>query len=256
MDGRFRSSVKRSPRSCKASQRSDARPETRTRRRTRGDAARVTRSGFDLGYRSAEDSYYDPPSEGEDEDGKGAAAKLAKEAKPVPQIDRVELQTLCNTIRNVVIPTWVDRPPANLADASHGKLKADVIYILFTVIFPFVFVPLWSAGTSRQQGMLANMMALVVGLNIACSYSTSDLAANHFAEAMRAYLSTMLTLFPHVHLVPIITTPCTFPSSSSSGDPSYCCPSGTTSASMVSCRGSRRTAVSVRSPLPSCPSAR
>ncbi len=46
-------------------------------------------------------------------------------------------------IRNVTLPTWVGRPPVNLGEASHGKLKANDYLVLF------------SFSTPRGAGILA-----------------------------------------------------------------------------------------------------
>ncbi|KAJ7061907.1 hypothetical protein B0H15DRAFT_794832 [Mycena belliarum] len=55
--------------------------------------------------------------------------------------DQLELVRDC--IKNVHLPTWVGRPPTNLGEAAHGKLKAHELLILFTVIFPLIIPELW-----------------------------------------------------------------------------------------------------------------
>lgn len=158
---------------------------------------------LDVDYVSVEDADYAPESDAEDdEDGREASARLAKERRGVMQIAPAELQALRQGIVDVILPSWVARPPANLGEAAHGKLKADTLFVVFTVVIPFVFVMLWSSAAQRQRQMLANVMALVVSINIACSYSTSTEAADVFARDFKQYLETMLHLFPHAHLVP------------------------------------------------------
>ena len=41
-------------------------------------------------------------------------------------------------IHDVQLLTWVQRPPSNLGEPSHGKLKAHELLVLFSVIFPLV----------------------------------------------------------------------------------------------------------------------
>ncbi|EDR03667.1 uncharacterized protein LACBIDRAFT_307102 [Laccaria bicolor S238N-H82] len=54
-----------------------------------------------------------------------------------------ELRAICLCIQEVALPTWVARPFTNLGEARHGKLKADVYLVLFTVILPHVLPGLW-----------------------------------------------------------------------------------------------------------------
>jgi len=39
--------------------------------------------------------------------------------------DTFSLLQIYHCITNTVIPTWIDWPPLNLGEKSHGKLKAD-----------------------------------------------------------------------------------------------------------------------------------
>jgi hypothetical protein len=49
-----------------------------------------------------------------------------------------ELQEIINCIQNITLPTWDQRPPINIGEPSHGKLKAHEYLSLFTCIFPLV----------------------------------------------------------------------------------------------------------------------
>ncbi len=52
-------------------------------------------------------------------------------------------------IADTAIPTWIDRPPTNLGEKAHGKLKADQWFTLFSVFFPLILPEIWG---SRQLG--------------------------------------------------------------------------------------------------------
>jgi hypothetical protein len=54
-----------------------------------------------------------------------------------------ELSQIHACLSNAVIPSWVERPPKNLGEKSHGKLKADQWLILFSVFLPLVLPEIW-----------------------------------------------------------------------------------------------------------------
>jgi len=64
--------------------------------------------------------------------------------------DALTLVEIHNCITNVAIPSWVNRPPANLGEKSHGKLKADHWLTLFTVIFPLILPEIWSRTKTQH----------------------------------------------------------------------------------------------------------
>ncbi|PPQ80657.1 hypothetical protein CVT24_011676, partial [Panaeolus cyanescens] len=55
----------------------------------------------------------------------------------------VQLTTIRTCIANAVIPSWVERPPRNIGEASHGKLKADTWLSLFSVFLPLIIPEIW-----------------------------------------------------------------------------------------------------------------
>ncbi|KAK7031907.1 hypothetical protein R3P38DRAFT_2774377 [Favolaschia claudopus] len=46
----------------------------------------------------------------------------------------------------VRIPSWIDRPPTNLGEKAHGKLKADNWLVLITIFFPLILPEMWYEG--------------------------------------------------------------------------------------------------------------
>jgi len=71
----------------------------------------------------------------------------------------------------VTIPSWLERPPTNLGEKSHGKLKADMWRILFTVFLPLILPELWHDASMPDQLdhsklLLENFHSLVYCTNI------------------------------------------------------------------------------------------
>jgi hypothetical protein len=49
-----------------------------------------------------------------------------------------QLQAIMDCIQDSSLPTWIQRPPINLGEPGHGKLKAQEFLSLFTCIFPLI----------------------------------------------------------------------------------------------------------------------
>ncbi|KAJ7165541.1 hypothetical protein C8R43DRAFT_1164869 [Mycena crocata] len=94
-------------------------------------------------------------------------------------------------LAGVVIPSWIDRPPVNLGEKSHGKLKADNWLVLFTVFFPLI-IP--SFGTDKK--LLDNFHDLIAATNILCSYAVIPAEADTYLEHYLNYLRSSKSLFP------------------------------------------------------------
>ncbi|KAJ7271760.1 hypothetical protein C8J57DRAFT_1179741 [Mycena rebaudengoi] len=98
----------------------------------------------------------------------------------------------------IVLPSWIDRPPVNLGEKAHGKLKADNWFVLFSVCFPLIIPELWYRASSgrREQKLLLNLHDLVGATNILCSYTTSPKEADEYTEMYLRYLQSSKSLFP------------------------------------------------------------
>ncbi len=175
--------------------------------------SRLTQSDVDVCYHDIDDSDYHP-AEGDDNDmmhaesegecrsttsASGSSAQAYTEELSV--FDEQAIKDLRAAISDVFLPTWLDRPPANLGEASHGKLKADTYFVLFTVILPLHLVEFWTAAP-RQARMLRNFCDLVTCTNIACAYSASDVGSRKFEEHYQSYSKSSVALFPSCRTVP------------------------------------------------------
>ncbi|KZV99787.1 hypothetical protein EXIGLDRAFT_579620, partial [Exidia glandulosa HHB12029] len=106
--------------------------------------------------------------------------------------------------QHIILPTWVERPPINLGEKIHGKLKAETVLTLFTVVLPLVLPEIWSrAGASdRHRILLANFAHLVAATNIVAAYATSDALADAYLEHLMEYRRSRTLLWPDLHAVP------------------------------------------------------
>jgi hypothetical protein len=106
-------------------------------------------------------------------------------------------------IADVVLPTWMARPPKNLGEKSHGKLKADNWFVLFTVHLLVALVELWGVSSdARQRQLLGNFANLVTCTNIVCSFSVTDAQADEYTTCYVRYRQTLRSLFPGMRSVP------------------------------------------------------
>ncbi|KAJ7243885.1 hypothetical protein B0H12DRAFT_1236244 [Mycena haematopus] len=115
-----------------------------------------------------------------------------------------ELGSIRACIRNVALPTWVGRPPTNLGEAKHGKLKAHEYLTLFSVIFPLIIPEFWWKKGEKELALLQNFHHLVACTNIISSFSTSDAQADQFTAHYVKYRAALPLLFtsPKFHSVP------------------------------------------------------
>nr|GAT43797.1 predicted protein [Mycena chlorophos] len=92
--------------------------------------------------------------------------------------DKSRLAQLRAAIQEIILPTWVARPPGNLGEPGHRSLKADQYLILFTVILPLVIPEIGFDGSSdRQTIMLKSFQDLVAATIILTAFQTSIEAA-------------------------------------------------------------------------------
>lgn len=140
-----------------------------------------------------DDEDFEPDEESEDETTEG------DEIQPTCVFNEESLSKIRDCLFNAAIPTWLARPPTNLGEKSHGKLKADQWLVLFSVFLPLVLPEIWSAtGDKYQQSLLSNFADLVTCTNIVCAYSTSNTAADAYMEHYVRYRQSSTKLFPNV----------------------------------------------------------
>jgi hypothetical protein len=105
-------------------------------------------------------------------------------------------------IRDVLLPTWVERPLANLGEARHGSLKAHELLTLFVDIFPLILPELWWNSSEQEMGLLHNFCYLIASTNITVSYSISATDPDLYMEYYLKFRTTLQGLFPAILSVP------------------------------------------------------
>ncbi len=152
-------------------------------------------SGSDTDFEPTEATDSDWQSDGSERDEAWHAACVFTQ-------DQLAQIHLC--LAETVIPAWVERPPINLGQKSHGKLKADQWLKLFSVFLPLILPELWSLTpiSSQNHMLLDNFHDLVTCTNILCAYTVSNDSADLYFDHYISYCKSSKVLFPNVKTRP------------------------------------------------------
>ncbi|KAF8221792.1 hypothetical protein L208DRAFT_1326001, partial [Tricholoma matsutake] len=109
------------------------------------------------------------------------------------------LQAIRNCIHDITLPTWIQRPPTNLGEPSHGKLKAWEYLTLFTCIFPLIIPEFWymTTATNFHHQHFYCFYHVVAATNIVAAYQTSNADADAYTQHYIQYQTAIQQLFPH-----------------------------------------------------------
>ncbi|KAF4616061.1 hypothetical protein D9613_006378 [Agrocybe pediades] len=141
----------------------------------------------------SDDSEYNPPPDSGSDDDEGSI--LPGE----PVFTTTQLSEIRRCLANAVIPSWMERPPTNLGEKSHGKLKADHWLVLFSVFLPLVLPKLWLAtAQSRDLLLLENFHDLVICTNIIIAYTATPTSADLYLSHYVNYRKSTKKLFPAI----------------------------------------------------------
>jgi hypothetical protein len=123
---------------------------------------------------------------------------------PPFQFTEGQLQAVRGCIRDVTLPTWVQRPPTNLGEPSHGKLKAHEYLTLFICIFPLIIPEFWYSPDSSDldRRHLECFHHLLSATNIIASFKTSNAQADAYTTHYIHYRAAIQQLFPHFQSKP------------------------------------------------------
>jgi hypothetical protein len=151
------------------------------------------------------DSTDDPdfhPSEDSDSE-----ASVEEDPVEIPQnanciFDANSLSKIHKCLADAVIPSWMEWPPKDLGQKSHGKLKADQWLVLFSVFLPLILPEIWHSSTGNSQNhclaLLDNFYELVACTNIVCSYAISSSMADSYLDFYIRYRQSSAILFPNI----------------------------------------------------------
>ena len=102
-------------------------------------------------------------------------------------------------ISNMVIPSWIEKPPRNFGSVSHSKLKADQWRTVGTIFMAVTLVRLWGCSNAPEQdrAALVNFVHLVIAVDSATWHSMSKSRAALFNKHMEQYVKGLRTLYKH-----------------------------------------------------------
>jgi hypothetical protein len=109
-----------------------------------------------------------------------------------------QIAAIRNCITNISLPTWVQRPPVNLGEKTHGVLKASELLTLFSCIFPLIIPEFWHLpeATNLDRSHLESFHHLIAAMNIVCSFKTSNQDADAYTHHYIEYRLSIRNLFP------------------------------------------------------------
>ena len=110
-----------------------------------------------------------------------------------------QLQAIRDCIRDITLPTWIQRPPINLGEPGHGKLKAREFLTLFTSIFPLIIPEFWyiTSATNFHHEHFNCFYHLVAATNIIAAFKTSNADADAYTQHFVQYRTAIQRLFPY-----------------------------------------------------------
>ena len=102
-----------------------------------------------------------------------------------------------------MVPTWIEKPPSNFGEASHGSLKADQWRTVCTIHMVLTLVRLWGikTATTEQRTVLQNFLHLVIAVDAATRRSMSATRAELYDKHMELYIQGLREIYEH-ELVP------------------------------------------------------
>lgn len=126
-----------------------------------------------------------------------------------PLFSKKELKEIQDDIVNTMRPSWQSGPPKNFGEPSHGKLKADQWRSCAEFDLPVSLVSLWlrtsggaAPANTRRRKMVESTMLLATAIRWGTSHRTSANHAKEYTRYMKAYLLSLLDLFPGLKLHP------------------------------------------------------
>ncbi|KAK4696061.1 hypothetical protein P7C70_g8437, partial [Phenoliferia sp. Uapishka_3] len=114
------------------------------------------------------------------------------------RVSKSDLQAVRKCLSDTVYPSWLEPPPMNLGEASHGKLKAAVWKTLFTSFLPMALADTWQVGDPR----LVNLFHLSAATCIIDGPVFGPQESQSLKTHLLTYLHTLKSTFPHAKILP------------------------------------------------------
>ncbi|PPQ77156.1 hypothetical protein CVT24_009827 [Panaeolus cyanescens] len=143
-------------------------------------------------------------TDNDDEDSDSESGHPTDTLNSQPIFSPSSLSQIREGLAQVVIPSWLERPPTNLGEKSHGKLKADEWLVLASVFFPLIIPEILINTNNNTSGnpTLDNFYHLASCTNIIASHTVSTSDADCYLQHYLSYIDTSKALFPDVSLRP------------------------------------------------------
>ncbi|KAH7104435.1 hypothetical protein BKA62DRAFT_767507 [Auriculariales sp. MPI-PUGE-AT-0066] len=120
-----------------------------------------------------------------------------------PTFDAAGIAQLRQGISEIIAPSWFERPPSNIGEAKHGKLKATMWFNLVAKCMPLILLEIWSTNSNaRELDLLSNLHHLVAAGNLICSFTASDETSDEYVALFTAYRESLQKLWPNSGSVP------------------------------------------------------
>ncbi|TFK60920.1 hypothetical protein BDN72DRAFT_778818 [Pluteus cervinus] len=131
----------------------------------------------------------------------------------VISIDEIMTADIMNEVRSDIakttLPSWMERPPHNFGEPSHGKLKADQWRTVCTVNLLITLTRLWGSPPPQDQAehateydLLMNFLDLVIAVDHGTRRSISTQRIEIYWTHIVRYLRGLILLFPNHQFVP------------------------------------------------------
>ncbi|KAJ3754658.1 hypothetical protein EV360DRAFT_51194 [Lentinula raphanica] len=121
--------------------------------------------------------------------------------------NNLTLERIQQTIQQVIVPAWVDKPPPSIGHAQAGSIKADHWRTMFSLYLPLALISLWSLDSPIKSCDAATMKsALDTAMHLSCAsimMTKSNLTESRrrqFRYSIHQHISGLKENFPAFQL--------------------------------------------------------
>lgn len=131
---------------------------------------------------------------------------MTKPLKPLPRanVDSSNvLKHIQRAVKEVVVPSWITKPPPMLGTKRAGTLKADHWRVLFSIHLPFALISLWdkdspiaAANADDMASVLDTTMQLVCAAIVMCKDALDPHSQALYRDCLRRHILGLKENFP------------------------------------------------------------
>lgn len=112
-----------------------------------------------------------------------------------------KLKALQEKMSQVVVPSWIQRPPRNFGNPSHGKLKFDTWFKILQIFLPLVASDIWK-NENTSPSILSNIYDLVSITNLLVSKRQTPEHPTALRHFIPKYVNEIQILYEHCVIKP------------------------------------------------------